>query len=52
MSKRMADSLREEMEQAGTIRPDDGEAAMHAVVAEIRRMVEEGELLRVAEDDD
>lgn len=50
MSKRMADSIREEIAEAGTIRPNDGEAALNTLVGEIRRMVEAGELLLVAEE--
>lgn len=51
MSKRMADSLREEIEEVGAVKESDGEDAMAAVVGEIRRLVEAGELLLVAEDE-
>ncbi|WP_236545131.1 flagellar motor switch protein FliG [Tropicimonas marinistellae] len=51
MSKRMADGLRDEVQEAGTIRPDEGEEAMNALIAEIRRMVDDGELLLVAEEE-
>ena len=51
MSKRMAESLREEIGEAGTIAAAAGEEAMNSVVGEIRRLVEEGELLLVAEED-
>ncbi len=50
MSKRMAEALREEMGEAGKVPAADGEEAMNAIVGEIRRLVEEGELLLVAED--
>ncbi|MFD0981365.1 flagellar motor switch protein FliG [Tropicimonas aquimaris] len=50
MSKRMADAIREEIAEAGTVRAEDGEEAMNTLVGEIRRMVEAGELLLVAED--
>lgn len=51
MSKRMAEGLREEMGEAGTIKPADGEAAMSAVIAEIRELETAGEIYFVAEDD-
>ncbi len=51
MSKRMADTLREEINEAGKISETVGEEAMNAVVSEIRRLVEEGELLLIAEDE-
>lgn len=51
MSKRMADTLREEIDEAGKIADAAGEEAMNGVVGEIRRLVEEGELLLVAEDE-
>lgn len=39
MSKRMAEQLREEMENVGTVKPaEGGEAAMNAVVAAIREL--------------
>jgi flagellar motor switch protein FliG len=39
MSKRMAESIREEAATLGTVKPKDGEAAMAAVVAAIRDLV-------------
>ena len=51
MSKRMADALREEMGEAGKVKDDAGEEATNAVVAEIRRLVEAGELQLIAEED-
>jgi len=44
MSTRMADNLREEIQEKGTIRPTDGEAAMTAVVIAIRGLEQAGEL--------
>ncbi|MDQ7069689.1 MAG: FliG C-terminal domain-containing protein [Rhodobacterales bacterium] len=52
MSGRMADSLREEMGEAGKIKAKDGEEAMTAVINAIREMEARGELLLVAEDDE
>lgn len=51
MSKRMADSLREEMAERDRISDHDGEDAMNAIVAEIRRLVDAGELVLTAEED-
>ncbi len=52
MSGRMADQLREDMENAGKIKPADGEAAMSEIVDAIRRMEQAGDLLLVVEDED
>jgi flagellar motor switch protein FliG len=52
MSGRMADQLREDMENAGKIKPADGEAAMSEVVDAIRQMEQAGDLLLVVEDED
>lgn len=41
---RMADNLREEIEERGEIRPEDGEKAMNAVVAAIRDRERAGEI--------
>ncbi|SDK75634.1 flagellar motor switch protein FliG [Aliiruegeria lutimaris] len=51
MSKRMAEALREEIGEAGKIFDAAGEEAMNTVVGEIRRLVEAGELLLVAEEE-
>ncbi len=45
MSSRMADQLREEIEEAGKIRPSDCDAAMSAVVSAIRAMEDGGTLV-------
>jgi flagellar motor switch protein FliG len=53
MSTRMADNLREEIAEKGTVKPRDGEAAMTEVVAAIRAQEQAGELeLIVPEDAD
>lgn len=44
MSQRLAGQLREEMEELGQIKDEDGEEAMSAVVAVIREMEQAGEL--------
>ncbi len=44
MSTRMADNLREEVEEKGAVKPNDGEAAMTAVVIAIRGLVDDGEI--------
>ncbi|WP_231701008.1 flagellar motor switch protein FliG [Aliiruegeria sabulilitoris] len=51
MSKRMAEALREEIGEAATVADTAGEEAMNTVVGEIRRLVEAGELLLVAEEE-
>ncbi|RYH09850.1 flagellar motor switch protein FliG [Tropicimonas sp. IMCC6043] len=50
ISKRMAESLREEIAEAGKVSAVEGEEAMNAVVSEIRRLVEVGEVLLLAEE--
>jgi len=44
MSTRMADNLREEVEEKGTVKTAEGEAAMNMVVAAIRELQQAGEL--------
>lgn len=44
MSTRMADNLREEIQDKGAIKPADGETAMTAVVIAIRNLEQAGEL--------
>ena len=51
MSGRMADQLREEIEESGKIKPADTDAAMSAVVAVIRDMQERGDLVLVEEEE-
>jgi flagellar motor switch protein FliG len=50
MSKRMAEGLREEIAEADPPTTEAGEEAMAAIIAEIRRMIEAGDLLLVAEE--
>lgn len=52
MSKRMAESLREEIESAGKVKTKDGEEAMTEVINAIREMEANGEILLVADDDE
>lgn len=51
MSGRMADQLREEIKEAGTIKPADAEEAMSGIVNAIRDMESRGELLLIVEED-
>jgi flagellar motor switch protein FliG len=50
ISQRMAQSLREEMAQRGTVPPRDAEAAMTAVVQAIRQLEATGEVVLVQPD--
>lgn len=52
ISKRMAEALREEMQDAGEIKQKDAEDAMTAVVITIRELADNGEIFLIAEDDD
>lgn len=52
MSGRMADQLREEVAEAGTVKPSDAEVAMTAIVGIIRQLVAEGELTLIQEEGD
>ncbi len=52
MSGRMADQLREDMEEAGKIKPAQADEAMSAFVAAIRDMEGRGDLVLVIEEDD
>lgn len=52
MSKRLAEALREEMGEAGKISDSAGEEAMNAVIGEVRRLVEEGELQLIMPEED
>lgn len=51
ISKRMAETLREEMGELGTVDEDAGEEAMGALIAEIRRLEAEGEIHLVAKEE-
>lgn len=48
MSGRMADAIREEVKDAGKVKPKDAEAAMSAIVTAVRQMEASGELLLIA----
>lgn len=52
MSGRMADQLREEIGEAGKVKPADAEAAMSDIVAVIRTMEQSGDLQLVIEEED
>lgn len=52
MSGRMADQLREDINEAGKVKAADAEAAMSDIVAVIRSMEETGDLMLVIEDED
>lgn len=52
MSSRMADQLREEIEEAGKIKPADAEEAMAAVVKTIRALEASGDLVFIVQEED
>lgn len=52
MSTRMADNLREEVEEKGAVKTVDGEAAMNTVVAAIRELEQSGDLVLIIPDED
>lgn len=52
LSSRMADGLREEIADLGTISPEEAEAAANEVVATIRRLQMDGELKLILPKDD
>lgn len=52
MSSRMADQLREDIEEAGKIKAADGDEAMSAVVSVIRDMQGRGDLVLIEEEDE
>ncbi|WP_323764316.1 flagellar motor switch protein FliG [Marinovum sp.] len=52
MSKRMAESLRDEMTEVGDQKPKEAEAAMSAVVAVIRRLADAGTITLLSDEDD
>ncbi|MGB0662031.1 MAG: flagellar motor switch protein FliG [Mangrovicoccus sp.] len=52
MSQRMAQQLRDEMQDAGKIKAKDAEEAMGTVVAAIREMEAAGELILLSDEDD
>ncbi|MCQ0092008.1 flagellar motor switch protein FliG [Roseovarius sp. M141] len=52
MSRRMADGLREEMQELGRVKPKDGEEAMTQVVNAVRRLAASGEITLIQPDED
>jgi len=52
MSGRMADQLREDMEELGDVKPKIAEEAMTAVVIAVRELADNGTIFLVAEDDE
>ncbi len=52
MSQRMADALREEMEQVGRVKSKDGEEAMTQVVNAVRRLAASGDITLIHPGDD
>jgi flagellar motor switch protein FliG len=52
MSTRMADNLREEVEEKGEVKTTEGEAAMNAVIVSIRELEQAGELELVVPEED
>ena len=52
MSGRMADQLREDITEAGSVKPADAETAMADIVTVIRQMEQSGDLLLVIEEDE
>lgn len=51
ISQRMADALRDEINDLAAPRPEDGEAAMGEIISLIRRLESEGELYLLADED-
>lgn len=52
MSKRMADSLRDEIQEKGAIKAEDGEAAMAEVISSIRELADSGEIHLLADEEE
>ncbi|SMX42216.1 flagellar motor switch protein FliG [Actibacterium lipolyticum] len=51
MSRRMADQLREQVEERGTVREKDAEAAMTAVISSVRAAEADGEITLLVPDE-
>lgn len=51
MSKRMAEQIREEMNELGKVKAADGEEAMSSVVAAVRSLEASGEIMLLTEED-
>ncbi|MEJ1991100.1 MAG: FliG C-terminal domain-containing protein [Maritimibacter sp.] len=52
ISKRMAEQIRDEMKELGSVKPQEGEEAMADVVNAIRQLEADGELIFLSGDDD
>ena len=52
LSQRMADQLREEMAERGTVKPSIGEAAQSDVIAAVRALADAGEITLFSADDE
>jgi flagellar motor switch protein FliG len=52
MSGRMADQLREDLTEAGKVKPAEADEAMFAVVTAVRTMQEQGNLTFISEEDE
>lgn len=52
MSGRMADQLREEIEELGKVKPKDAEAAMTSVVIAVRELADRGEITLIVESEE
>ncbi|MCK8464772.1 flagellar motor switch protein FliG [Aliiroseovarius sp. S1339] len=52
MSKRLAEQIREEMAERGKVKTKDGEAAMAAIVAQIRELETAGEISLIIEEEE
>ncbi len=52
MSGRMADQLREDIDEAGKIKSSAADEAMSAVVSAVRRMEKSGDIVLIAEDEE
>ncbi len=52
MSKRLAEGIREEMVERGTVKAAEGDAAMNEVIAQIRLLESEGEITLITPDED
>lgn len=52
MSKRLAEQIREEMAELGTVKPAEGDAAMNQIIAQIRALEASGEITLIAPDED
>ncbi|MGM9401729.1 FliG C-terminal domain-containing protein [Aliiroseovarius sp. KMU-71] len=52
ISKRLAEGIREEMVERGTVKAPEGDAAMNEVIAQIRLLESEGEITLITPDED